>query len=481
MPALQSRAASRRLMGGLLLSACLTVSGVNAETPAPGAADRQLAREVYDELLRIPTVKGQGRVPALADALIRRLRAAGFPAEDIQTLPVDVDGETTVGLLVRYRGAAGGTRKPVALLAHMDVVGAVAENWSTDPFQPVEKDGYLYARGSVDTKASVALLATTFIRLRQAGWVPDRDLVLALSGDEESGSRTTRQLAAHAWIRPAEYALNADGGTGELARDGAPAAFFFQAAEKTSVSFKVETRNRGGHSSAPRPDNAMYEMADALKTIQALRFPVQFNEVNRAMAEAMARARGGEVAAALRTLLDDPGDAAARTVMEKYPEDANILWTTCVPTMIEGGNARNALAQNVSATVHCRIFPGVPVEQVQAALAQAVQGSGASVDVDAARGSSPPSPIRADVLEAVRRAVHANYPGATLTPEMSSGGTDGRYFRAAGIPTYGVGSLALRHPEDDRAHGIDERMWMESFDRELTFWDVLLKDIAGAP
>ena len=467
------------LLALAVISSSLPAMATQAHPLAPTTADRVLARALYLDLLRIPTVKGNGKVPELADHLTARLQAAGFDSADIARLPVQTEGDTTLGLLVRYRGASGNTHKPIALLAHMDVVDAVAANWSTDPFVPVEKDGYLYARGSMDTKASVALLVTTFIRLKRAGWVPDRDVVLALSGDEESGSRTTQLLAAHAWIQNAEYALNADGGTGALGKDGAPPAFFFQAAEKTSVSFKLETRNRGGHSSAPRADNALYDMADALQAIRALRFPVQFNEVNRAMAQALVASRGGALAQALQTLMAQPDNAAARAVVERYPEDAHILWTTCVPTMIQGGNARNALPQNVSTTVHCRIFPGVSTESVQAALTQAVAASGATVTVDAARGSSPPSPIRADLFAAVRKAVHANYPSATLTPEMSSGGTDGRYFRAAGIPTYGVGSLALQHPEDDRAHGVDERMRLQSFDDELLFWDVLLKALAG--
>ncbi|MGV8940555.1 MAG: M20/M25/M40 family metallo-hydrolase [Lysobacter sp.] len=461
------------------MPAALAAGPSLSAVPGPTDADRVQARELIEQLIRIQTVKGNGQVPVLAELLSQRFRAAGFAADDIQIVPVDSDVDTTAALIVRYRGRVGSTLRPVAILGHMDVVGAVASNWSVDPFVPVEQDGYLYGRGSIDNKAQVALIASTFIRLKRAGWVPERDLVLALSGDEESGSRTTQLLTRHPWIRTAEFALNADSGSGDMDSDGSNKAFYIQAAEKTSVSYKVDTRNNGGHSSVPRQDNALYDMAVAIQRLQALRFPVQFNEINRAMVAELIAKRGGELGKAFQTLLDKPDDAAARAVVEQSPEDAHVLWTTCVPTMIEGGNARNALPQNASLTVHCRIFPGVSPDSVRGILAAAVAPANAEVSIDAARGSSPASAIHPTLFAAVRKAVDSNYPDATLTPQMSSGGTDGRYFRIAGIPTYGVGSLVQVHPDDDRAHGIDERVRLDSFARELDFWDALLRDIAG--
>lgn len=471
-----------RALLALALAAVLPAAeaaGSARTVPAPTDADRAQARALFEQLIRIPTAKGNNKVPELAELLAQRFRDAGFAAQDIQVVPVKSDADTTAALLVRYRGRVSSKLRPIALLGHMDVVGAVTSNWTVDPFMPVEKDGYLYGRGSVDNKAQVALIVTTLLRLKQAGWVPERDLVLALSGDEESGSKTTQMLTKHDWVKPAEFALNADAGTGDMDADGSNKAFFIQAAEKTSVSYKVETRNSGGHSSVPRADNALYDMAAAIQALQSLRFPVQFNEINRAMVMALAAKREGALGDAFRTLLKDPGDAAARTVVEQSPEDAHVLWTTCVPTMIEGGNARNALPQNASLTVHCRIFPGVSPASVRDTLADAVKAANATVSIDAARASSPASPIHPRLFAAVRKAVDVNYPGATLTPQMSSGGSDGRYFRIVGIPTYGVGSLVLVSPDDDRAHGIDERMRLDSFARELDFWDVLLKDIAG--
>ena len=437
--------------------------------------DRAEARELLDQLVAMPTFKGNGQVPVLAAELSRRLREAGFAEDQIQLLAMDANGNATAALVVRYAGRSGSDRAPIALLGHMDVVEAIADNWASDPFTATEKDGYLYGRGVVDNKAQVSLLVTTLMRLKRAGWVPDRDLVLALSGDEESGSHTTRLLTRHPWLQGAEFALNADAGP-----DGRTFAFFIQAAEKTSVSFTLATSNSGGHSSMPRPDHAIHQMAGALSALQTLRFPVQFNDINRAMVHELVATRDVELATALQSLLKDPADPAARLQVERYPQDAHILWTTCTPTMIHGGNARNALPQNVDVTVHCRIFPGVPVEQVHAQLIAAINDPGVVVTIDAARASSPPSPIHPALFAAVRRAVHANYPGASVVPEMSSGGTDGRYFRQVGIPTYGVGSLAQLHPDDDRMHGIDERLRLTSFDRELVFWDVLLKELAGA-
>jgi acetylornithine deacetylase/succinyl-diaminopimelate desuccinylase-like protein len=241
----------------------------------------------------------------------------------------------------------------------------------------------------------------------------------------------------------------------------------------------VATSNPGGHSSAPRPDNAIFELADALKKIQAHRFPVEFNEISRAMVQDLAAENKGELGTALTRLVADPRDTAAIQVAAKYPEYSNILWTTCVPTMLRAGNAPNALPQNAVATVNCRIFPGTPVAAVQATLQQVVGSDQIKISLDAEAVESPVSPVRDDLFASLRRAVHANYPGAPVKPSMSSGGTDGREFRRAGIPTYGAGSLALVRPDDSRAHGTDERVPLKSFYKELTFWDVLLRDLAG--
>ncbi|MBK5920203.1 hypothetical protein CCR80_04005 [Rhodothalassium salexigens] len=449
-------------------------------------ADRAAARDLIRDLVAIPTVAGERRVPDVVDLLSARLRGAGFDARDIATVEVAGRGGPRTGLLVRYRAAdARSESRPIALLAHMDVVGANPANWSTPPFEPVERDGYLYGRGAVDNKAGVALLAATFMRLKRAGWTPSRDLILAFSGDEETGMRTTRALAHHPWVEDAEFALNADAGVGTTLADGSAPRFSVQSAEKTYASFHLTARAPGGHSSAPHGDNAIYDLARALAALETLRFPVRFNAISRAQVADLAASEGGALGRALDTLLDDPQNADARAVAEAHPRKTHLLWTTCVPTMLAAGTAENALPQEAVATVNCRIFPGVAVADIEARIRAQIAAALADTDADIAVSvldeplASPASPLRPDLMAAITRAVHANYPGAQVKATMSSGGTDGKEWRSAGIPTYGAGSLAIVRPDDLRAHGIDERLPLASFDRELRFWDVLLKDLAG--
>jgi carboxypeptidase PM20D1 len=445
---------------------------------AVGDADRMAARQLLEQMIRIRTVKGEGQVPTLIDAIRAHLVDAGFSADDILAVPVEIDGEQTAGLLVRYRPARPTDRKPIALLAHMDVVGAVPESWSTDPFEPVEKDGYLHGRGAADNKSGVALLVSSFARLKRAGWTPDRELILALSGDEETGMLTTKALARHPWVSNAEYALNADAGIGAIDRGGGNPSFAIQSAEKTTATFRLTARNPGGHSSTPRADNALFDIADAIVRLRALRFPVDLNEITRDMVADLADKNPGAYGDALRRLLADPEDAAARAVAEKQVE-SHLLWTTCVPTMIQGGNAPNALPSTVTLTVNCRIMPGTPVAQVEQQIKAAVANPELTLERAGPITESPISPANPAVFAALRRAVHAGYPGAPVRPTMSSGGTDGREWRSVGIPTYGAGSLALIRGEESNAHGANERLPLMSFDKELTFWDVLLRDIGS--
>jgi acetylornithine deacetylase/succinyl-diaminopimelate desuccinylase-like protein len=464
-----------------LIAFCLA-AGLATAAPAKtwhaGDADRAAARSLLEQIVAIPTAKGRAGVPKVIDILAARLKDAGFTDDAIIRVPIEIDGETTMGLIVRYAGRDP-KRKPVALLAHMDVVDALPENWTTDPYKPVEKDGYLYGRGTQDDKFGVAVLVSSFARLKRAGWVPDRDLLLAFSGDEETGMFSTRKVIANPLVARAEYALNADAGGGTVTADGKPIAFGMQAAEKTNAIFAIAATNRGGHSSVPRDDNAIYELAAALGRVQALRFPVAFNEITRAMTVKAAAEKGGTLGAALTTLLNDPTDAAAIAVARAEPSTSNILWTTCVATMLSGGNAPNALPQNATATVNCRILPGVPVAQVQAALTQAVANPAISVKLVGEAVESPVSPVRADIVAHLQAALDTSWPGAKLAPVMSSGGTEGREYRRAGIPTYGAGSLGLM-AGDGRAHGTDERIPLASFYKELDYWDMLLHRVGAA-
>ncbi|QNE32416.1 M20/M25/M40 family metallo-hydrolase [Sphingomonas sp. NBWT7] len=456
----------------------MIVSATGPVTAAPATdADRAMARQMLEEAIATPTAKGRGQVPALIEKYAARLRAAGFAAEDIQTVPVEIDGEKTAGLVVRYAGR-NPRAKPIAFLGHMDVVDALKENWSTDPYVPTEKDGYIYGRGSTDNKAGVTALVASFVRLKKAGFVPERDLLLAFSGDEESGMMTTRALTKHPLVARAEYALNSDAGSGQIGADG-KYRFNIQAAEKTYANFAIAAKNPGGHSSAPRADNAIYDLARALVKLESLRFPVEFNEITRIMVADMAKEKGGELGRALTTLAADPTDAVARAVAEKYPHDANILWTTCVATMLQAGNAPNALPQNATANVNCRIFPGTTVEAVRGKIAETIGIDKLAVSLVGEGVASPVSPVNPALFARLQKAMDATYPGVTLKPSMSSGGTDGREFRSAGIPTYGAGALALG-ADDSRAHGTDERVPIAAYLKQFDYWDFLLRDLGSA-
>ncbi|AJP71184.1 M20/M25/M40 family metallo-hydrolase [Sphingomonas hengshuiensis] len=458
-------------VGGAALPAAAQKAAAVTDT------DRAMARAILEEAIATPTAKGRGQVPVLAEKFAKRLREAGFRDEDIQMLPVEIDGEKTVGLVVRYAGR-NPAAKPIAFLGHMDVVDALKENWATDPYVPTEKDGYIYGRGSTDNKAGVTALVATFIRLKKAGFVPERDLLLAFSGDEETGMLTTRKLIEHPWVARAEYALNSDAGGGSVTADG-KYDFNIQAAEKTNASFAISASNPGGHSSVPRPENAIYELADAIKKVQSVRFPVEFNEITRIMVTDLAAEKGGALGAALTTLLANPTDAAARAEVEKYPQYSNLLQTTCVGTMLQAGNAPNALPQNATLTVNCRIFPGTPVAAVQAKLVEAIGNDKIRFALIGEAVESPVSPVNPALFATLQRSVRKVYPGVELKPSMSSGGTDGREFRKRGIPTYGAGALPLRMPEDSRAHGTDERVPIAAYLRQLDYWDALLRDLGS--
>ena len=465
---------SRRLYALAMATVLASVHAAPAASQVTDA-DRAAARATLAEIVSLRTAEGHGQVPTMARALADKLMAAGFEAEDIDILEMEKNGEAIAGLVVRYQGSDP-TQKPIAILGHMDVVDALAQNWQSDPYQPIEREGYLYGRGAVDNKAGIAAVTTTFARLKRSGFQPERTLLIAFSGDEESGMVSTRALTGHKWVKEAEFALNSDAGSGEV-KDG-QYTFSIQSAEKTNATFLVSASNRGGHSSAPRPDNAIYELAHALVKVEALEFPVQFNEISRGTVERLADTTPGEAGEAFRTLLSDPADRAARKTLRDYPQYTGILWTTCVATMLEAGNAKNALPQDATAAVNCRIFPGTGVAEVKARLAEAIGNEAITITVDGEPVESPVSPVRPPLFTLLRDAVHANYPGATIEPSMSAGGTDGREFRKVGIPTYGAGSLALRRPEDSRAHGIDERVPLEAFDKELNYWDTLLRSVS---
>jgi len=432
------------------------------------------AREIFSRVIAYKTEVGQGQVPEMAQYLAGEFRAAGFPDADIHIVPL---GETA-SLVVRYRGDGSGG-KPIAVMAHMDVVTAKPEDWQRDPFKLVEENGYFFGRGTLDIKNGVTTLAATFLRLKSEGFVPARDLIIVFSGDEETEQKTIADLVSnHRDLIDAEFALNTDAGGGSLDDSGKPTIYTIGTAEKTYASYEITTRNPGGHSSLPRADNAIYELADALKKIQAYRFPVMWNDTTLASFKSSGAATAGKVGDAMRKFAKNPHDKAAADVLFHSPEQVGKTRTTCVATLLRGGHAENALPQSATATINCRIFPGVAVATVTKTL-QTLVGPKATVAVIGAPTFSDASPLRSDVMKAVTDAIHLRHPAVPVVPTMQSGASDGIYFRAAGIPTYGVSGDFIKDG-DDFSHGLNERLPVKSFYEGLEYWYVLLKEL-GAP
>jgi len=361
----------------------------------------------------------------------------------------------------------------------MDVVTAKRSDWQRDPYRLTEENGFFFGRGTSDVKQEVALLTATFLRLKAEGFVPTRDLIIAFSGDEETAQATARDLVtAHRDLVDAEFALNGDGGGGVLSEGSAkPLIFYVQGAEKSSAQFLLTTRNPGGHSSQPRPDNAIYELADALKAVQGYSFAVKWNEWTLGDFKAAGPVTPGPLGAAMAKFAAAPGNVAAAAEISKNPAFVGRIRTTCVATMITGGHAENALPQSATATINCRIFPGTSAAEVQKILQGLV---GPKVDVRQGYDAlvSDASPMRADVMNAAAKAVEAADPGAPVVPTQAAYATDGAVYRNAGIPTYGVGSVFIMDSEEF-AHGLNERIRVNEFYKGLIFWDALIKALAG--
>jgi acetylornithine deacetylase/succinyl-diaminopimelate desuccinylase-like protein len=460
------------LMSLAVLAAALACNPARADTPV---ALRAEAREMFRDVIAIKSEAGRGQVPVLAKYLADRFLAAGFPAEDVTIVPV----EDTAVLVVRYRGSGRGGR-PIALLAHMDVVKAKPEDWQRDPFTLVEENGFFYGRGTVDIKSEVVLISTTLLRLKAEKFVPSRDLIIAFSGDEETGMVSTKVLAdpQRGLLRDVEFALNGDGGGGTLdEQTGAPSIYRVQGAEKSYASYTLTVRNPGGHSSQPRADNAIYELADALQKLRAYQFPVQWNDWTLGSLAAAAKVTPGAMGAAMAKFVAEPGNAEAAAVLSTDPANVGRTRTTCVATLLQGGHADNALPQSATATVNCRIFPGTSFESVRDSL-QGVVGSQVEVKVVGTPFASGPSPMRKDIMAAVTKAVRAANPGASIVPDQAAYATDGAVFRGAGIPTYGVSSIFIKD-SDEYAHGLDERVPVKAFYAGLEHWYVLLTTLTG--
>lgn len=422
------------------------------------------------------TADSVGSTTPAAEAVAKRFLAAGFPASDVQVLTPRADKGNVV---VRYRGR--GTRKPLLLLAHLDVVQALRSDWSPelDPFKLTERDGWFYGRGTADDKAMAAIFVANLLRLKQERYVPDRDIILALTADEEGGpvNGVRYLLRDHRDLIDAAYAIN-EGGGGAL-KDGKPFYHSVQATEKVSANFRLTATNKGGHSSVPRPDNAIYELAEALTRVARYQFPVELNEVTRAFFERTATVESPDVAAAMRAIVRNPGDSAAAALISVQPRFNSMLRTTCVATRLSGGHANNALPQTATANVNCRIVPNKPPDEVRQTLVRAIGDTSIEVSRAPALDPSAPSPLLPELITPVERLTREMFGNVPVIPTMSTGATDGRALRSAGIPTYGVSGL-FGDPNDARAHGRDERMLVKSFFDGQEFLYRLMKELTSA-
>ncbi len=369
--------------------------------------------------------------------------------------------------------------KPIVLLAHMDVVTAKREDWQRDPYTLIEENGFFFGRGTADDKQGVVALTSVFLRLKAEKFVPTRDLILYFSGDEETAQATAIDTVKnHRELIDAEFALNADAGGGTLDEKSGKALYFaLQTAEKTYADFTLTARNPGGHSSQPRADNAIYELAAALGKLSKYQPPVMWNDTTLAALRMAGKQTPGELGAALTRFGVNPMDTGAADIISGEPSYNGVIRTTCVATMLAGGHAQNALPQSATANVNCRVFPGVKMEDVRLGLQQVV-GDSIAVKLDGEPLSSDASPLRGDIVDAVTRAVRAIHPEAPVVPSQTSGATDGLVFRAAGIPTYGVDGNFMKG-SDEFSHGLNERLSVQSFYDSLTYWHVLLTGLAG--
>ena len=421
--------------------------------------EHALARDIFAELVSTNTTFHHGNTTPAVQALAHRLLAAGYPAADVKLLGPNDDNQN---LVVRLRGS--GARKPVLLIAHLDVVEARREDWSMDPFTLTERDGYFYGRGTSDDKHMAAIFTATMIRLKREGFTPDRDIILALtSGEEDDDAYNGVKwlLANHRQLIDAAYCINGDAGA-PLASEGKVFSRNVQASEKMYLDLRLEVHNPGGHSSEPVPDNAIYHLAAALTGISQLEFPMQLNEVTRAYFERAAALEQPDVAADMKLVATRGDTAAARRLSTRSAALNAQLRTTCVATRLDGGHANNALPQTAGAIVNCRLLPTDKQDDVVAAIRQAMGDTAVTVSVVNPVKPSPPSPLVPEVIGPIERVSAKYFPGAPVVPAMSAGATDGLYVRNAGIPVYAVSGVPI-DADDHRAHGRDERIRVAAF------------------
>ena len=465
-----------------VLAAALVAAAAFVASAVPGFPGqqperyRQLATDILREMVEFPSATASpDATAALLEAVMERLAAAGFEASQM-TLVRSPGG--IPNLVVRYKGT--GVRRPVMLMAHVDVVDAEPDAWQVHPFTFLEDDGYYYGRGTDDNKAGATTLVTNFIRLREEGYEPDRDLIMVLTGDEETTSGGIKHLVNDRRdLVEAELALNTDSGGGAYDPNGEPQMFKVQTSEKMYQSYELETSNAGGHSSLPRRDNAIYRLAKALGRIERHDFPTELNDATRLFFQRSAELEHGEASDLMRAVAgESPDEDAARRLAALSPLFNATLRTTCVATMLSGGHAENALPRSARATVNCRILPGHTTEETEAVLRGVIDDDGVLMRPTGVATPSQPSPWDADLMAPIEELVQQTWPGTPVIPYMGAGGTDGLYVRNVGIPVYALGAI-FADPGDVRAHGLDERVGVEEFHDAVEFWYRMLKTVSS--
>ena len=455
-----------------LIAATLLSSAAAAQTPQD--ARRAAERDLFEKIVETPTVYGRiDEFRKLTKLLTAEFRKAGITDVVVK----DHDGTQT--LIARWPAAKPSGKKPIALLAHMDVVEAKAADWQNPPFELREKDGYYLGRGSSDNKAQLTGIVLALQELKRQGFQPTRDIIVLFTGDEETHMNSIRRASTE-WrnLIDSDYVLNFDGGGGAVYKDGRVDGFYMQIAEKTYADYKLVATNRGGHSSAPRPDNAIYALTDALKAIERHRFEPMINDATRGYFEQIAVNDKGMFGEVIKQFLADPKDREVADLLENF--ETGQTRTRCVATMLSGGHAPNALPQRAEANVNCRIFPGVRIETVRQQL-QALAGPDVTVATveESTTPETAPSPLREEITEAYRAAVATRFPNAPIVPYMSSGATDGAYLRSVGIPVYGVGGSWGILGDKVGAHGLDEKVWIEGFHGQVPITAELIRRLAG--
>lgn len=471
--------AASAAVAGAAVPGAATVTGAAAgvaagAAPLPPEPDRVLARDIFRDLVALRTTHDVGTTAA-AHAIERWLLTAGFDAADV-TVVAPPDHPTKGNVVIRYRGTPASRATPVLFLAHLDVVDVSRADWTSDPFTLTERDGFFYGRGAGDVKNGVAALVESLLRLRRERYVPARDLIVALTADEEGGGDANGVeflLSQHRELVDAGLAINLDGGGGTY-RDGRRAWFTLNTSEKVYATFVLEATSPGGHGARPGTDNSIYHLAQALGRLQALEFPVSLNATTRSSLKMMADLDPGPQSADMRALASVPPDAAAA---ERLSQSASInaqLRTTCTPTLISGGEAENVLPQHARALVQCRLLPADSIVNVQQMLSDAIADPTLRLTLTAPPIVSPESPPSADILAFAAGVVHSMWPGVPIVPGMSAGYTDARHTRNAAIPTYDLGG-AWSAPGDKRAHDNDERIGVREFDESVEYTWRLLK------